>query len=86
VWTIWWFDGRNPSDDIDPPVRGHFVNGVGTFLGDITFNGKPTKARFIWSKMTGTSAHWEQAFSADGGKTWETNWYADFKKVACPAE
>lgn len=86
VWTIWWFDGRNPSDDIDPPVRGHFVNGVGTFLGDITFNGKPTKARYIWSKMTGTSAHWEQAFSADGGKTWETNWYADFKKVACPAE
>jgi hypothetical protein len=62
------------------------VNGVGTFLGDITFNGKPTKTRFIWSKMTGISAHWEQAFSADGGKTWETNWYADFKKVACPAK
>jgi hypothetical protein len=36
--------------------------------------------------MTGTSAHWEQAYSADGGKTWETNWYADFKKLACPAE
>jgi hypothetical protein len=59
---------------------------VGTFLGDITFNGKPTKVRYVWSKMTGTSAHWEQAFSADGGDTWETNWYADFKKVACPAE
>jgi hypothetical protein len=30
VWTIGWFDGRNPSHDIDPPVRGQFVNGVGT--------------------------------------------------------
>jgi hypothetical protein len=86
VWTIWWFDGRNPSDDIDPPVRGHFANGVGTFLADDTLRGKPIKVRFIWSKMTTASARWEQAFSADGGKTWETNWYADFKKAACPAK
>jgi hypothetical protein len=32
----------------------------------------------IWSKITATSFHWEQAFSADGGATWETNWIADF--------
>lgn len=86
VWTIWWFDGRNPSGDIDPPVRGRFVDGVGTFINDDTLNGKPIKTRYIWSKMTPTSAHWEQAYSPDGGKTWETNWYADFKKVACPVE
>ena len=34
--------------------------------------------RVIWSKITATSFHWEQAFSADGGATWETNWIADF--------
>ncbi|HEY1772533.1 MAG TPA: DUF1579 domain-containing protein [Gammaproteobacteria bacterium] len=83
-WSIWWFDGRDPSE-LDPPVKGRFVDGVGTFYSDDTLRGKPIKVRFTWSKITPTGAHWEQAFSADGGKTWETNWYADFKKVACPA-
>ena len=81
IWSIWWFNGRQPSSDVDPPVRGRFVNGVGTFLADDTFNGKPIKVRYIWSAMTPTSAHWEQAFSADGGKTWETNWFTDFRKA-----
>jgi hypothetical protein len=35
-------------------------------------------SRFIWSKITDNSCRWEQAFSEDGGKTWETNWIADF--------
>lgn len=34
--------------------------------------------RVIWSEITATSFHWEQACSADGGATWETNWIADF--------
>ncbi len=34
--------------------------------------------RVIWSEITATSFHWEQAFSADAGTTWETNWIADF--------
>lgn len=85
LWSIWWFDGRDPGGDLDPPVRGRFADGVGTFLADDTLRGKPIKVRFTWSAITTTSAHWEQAFSPDGGKTWETNWYADFKKVECPA-
>ena len=80
-WAIWWLDGRNPFGEMDPPVKGHFENGVGTFYADDKLRGKPIKVRFIWSHMTPTSAHWEQAFSPDGGKTWETNWYTDFRKV-----
>jgi hypothetical protein len=37
--------------------------------------------RYIWSHITPTSAHWEQAFSPDGGKSWETNWVSDFKRA-----
>jgi hypothetical protein len=33
--------------------------------------------RYAWSDITPTSAHFEQSFSTDGGKTWETNWITD---------
>jgi hypothetical protein len=80
-WAIWWLDGRNPFGDLDPPVKGRFENGVGTFYADDTLRGKPIRVRFTWSKITPTSAHWEQAFSPDSGKTWETNWITDFRRV-----
>ena len=80
-WQIWWLDGRMPSNPLDPPVRGGFANGVGTFETDDTLRGKPIRVRFTWSKITPTSAHWEQAFSPDAGKTWETNWTMEFERT-----
>lgn len=80
TWAIWWLDERDPLK-IEPPVFGNFRDGVGTFEGDDTFKGKPIKVRFVWSKITASSAHWEQAFSPDGGATWETNWRMDFTRV-----
>jgi hypothetical protein len=80
-WSIWWLDGRNPHGDLEPPMKGRFVNGSATFYADDTLRGKPIKVRFIWSNLTPTSAHWEQAFSPDGGVTWETNWLSDFSKT-----
>jgi hypothetical protein len=79
-WSIWWLDGRNPAGDIGPPVTGRFENGVGTFFGDTTVNGKPMRVRFIWSQITPASARWEQAYSADAGKTWQTNWTMNFRR------
>jgi hypothetical protein len=80
-WAIWWIDGRDPLGAMDPPVRGSFVNGVGTFYSDGPINGKPARTRFIWSRITPKSARWEQAYSFDAGKTWETNWIMDFGRV-----
>ena len=59
-----------------------FENGIGTFYADGILNGTPTRTRYTWSKITTTSAHWEQAFSSDSGKTWETNWYMDFTRIS----
>lgn len=78
LWTIWWIDGRNPGH-LDPPVVGRFENAVGTFYADDQFNGKPIRVRFIWRQSP--NPHWEQAFSDDGGKTWETNWTMDFART-----
>ncbi|WP_430392225.1 hypothetical protein [Dyella sp. 20L07] len=81
-WAIWWLDGRDPFGDLDPPVKGHFEHGIGTFYATDTLRGKPIRVRFVWSGITATTAHWEQAYSADGGKTWETNWIMDFQRIA----
>jgi hypothetical protein len=81
LWPIWWLDGRDPFGNLDPPVKGHFVNGVGNFYSDDTLNGKPVRVRYTWSHITSTSARWEQAYSPDGGKTWETNWVMDFVRA-----
>ncbi|HEU4664963.1 MAG TPA: hypothetical protein VFS55_13125 [Dokdonella sp.] len=80
-WAIWWIDGRNPFGNLDPPVKGRFVDGVGTFYAHDTLRGQPIKVRFIWSQITKTGAHWEQAYSPDGGKTWETNWLQTLERV-----
>lgn len=78
-WSIWWFDARYPN--VEPPVRGGFKDGVGTFVGDDIHNGKPIKVRFQWTKITPTSAQWDQAYSPDGGVTWETNWVMQFTRA-----
>jgi hypothetical protein len=78
-WSIWWIDGRFPG--LGPPVHGTFENGVGTFHGKDELDGRAIDVRFIWSRITATSARWEQAFSADGGASWETNWIMDFTRT-----
>ena len=37
--------------------------------------------RFTWSGVEGPTPRWEQAFSTDGGSTWETNWVMDFTRA-----
>jgi hypothetical protein len=79
LWSLHWIDGRHPK--LDPPLVGRFAGGVGTFFGDDTLDGKPIRIRFLWSHITPAGARWEQAFSGDGGATWETNWIMDFVRA-----
>lgn len=58
------------------PGIGEFKNGRGEFYDQETFNGRAILVRSVWSDITPTSCHLEQAFSTDGGKTWEVNWVA----------
>jgi hypothetical protein len=77
LWRLYWFDNQFSHGVMDPPVIGKFNRDVGVFKGNSTFDGKPIIMRFIWTlnpKGAKVVAKWEQAFSADGGKTWETNW------------
>lgn len=80
TWSIWWLDGRNPGT-LDTPVVGKFDSGIGTFFADDTMNGSSIRVRFTWFSSTTESPRWEQAFSNDGGKSWETNWRMEFTPV-----
>ncbi len=80
-WAIWWLDGRYPHR-LDVPVVGSFSAGVGTFYADDVFEGRPIRIRFIWKVNAGNDPTWEQAFSADAGATWETNWTMRFERDA----
>jgi hypothetical protein len=79
-WSIYWADTRRPGV-LDPPVLGAFSDDIGVFQGEDTFEGRPILVRFIWSRTTTGTPRWEQAFSEDGGETWETNWIMDFTPV-----
>lgn len=78
-WSIWWLDSRNPHH-LDPPVVGRFRDGLGRFECDDTFDGRPIRVRFSWSAVDPTRPTWEQAFSPDGGATWEVNWQMRFTR------
>ena len=79
TWAIWWLDGRFPGQ-MDVPVKGRFKDGLGSFYADDTHNGVEVKVRFLWFCLGPNSPRWEQAFSADNGATWETNWTMDFSR------
>jgi hypothetical protein len=65
-------DGR-----LTAPVYGGFdANGRGAFYGQDTLDGRAILVRFIITRPSRNEAHFEQAYSADGGVTWEDNWVA----------
>jgi len=72
LWSIYWADDR--ACQLLPPVHGIFTEGVGRFTGTDVCNGQPVDVVFNWYDITPTTATWSQAFSADGGATWELNW------------
>lgn len=61
---------------LTPPTIGEFRNGRGEFFGQETLNGRAILVRFVISDITPESCRFEQAFSDDGGRTWEVNWIA----------
>jgi len=82
-WSIYWADNVR-AGILQPPMIGKFKNGVGEFFGDEELNGRKVLCRFHWTHSA-DSPRWEQAFSADGGKTWETNWIMTFQRTTAPA-
>lgn len=70
------------SGTLVTPTIGEFKNGIGEFYCQDTYNDRAVLVRFIITKINDDACHFEQAFSEDGGKTWEINWIADDTRIA----
>ena len=80
-WSLYWATSK--SGAMGAPTIGEFKNGRGEFFDTEPSgpNGRSILVRFVWSDITPNSAHFEQSFSDDGGKTWEVNWITDQTRV-----
>jgi hypothetical protein len=74
-WSIYFAESIHGV--LTGPQIGKFTRGRGVFYAHEPIEGTHIFTRFLWFDITATSYRWEQAFSADGGSTWETNWIQD---------
>ena len=74
-WRLYWANSR--IGRLDPPQIGEFKDGHGDFYTQDAPEGKTILVRFDWTSLTSATPHFEQSYSADGGKSWEVNWITD---------
>jgi hypothetical protein len=79
-WSIYWASSATGALDTRPMV-GAFEGDRGVFHGEESHEGRPVRCRFVWTVAGADAARWEQAFSDDDGRTWETNWTMDFSRA-----
>lgn len=77
-WKIHWASSRDGT--LGLAMVGGFRDGTGEFYNQETFDGRAIFVRFVFSELTPGSFRLEQAFSDDGGKSWEANWIARFER------
>jgi hypothetical protein len=66
---------------LNTPTIGEFRDGRGEFYDQETYEGRAILVRFLVVPVDADHCRFEQAFSADGGKTWEVNWIANDTRV-----
>ena len=78
-WSLYWANSKDGK--VTPPNVGEFKDGQGEFYTQDTLDGRPRYNRYIWSKLTANSPHFEESWSDDGGKTWEVDGIADMTRI-----
>jgi len=78
-WSIYLLDLDKGVLSV-PPVVGEFSGNRGEFYDQERYKGCAILVRYVWLNISPKSARMEQSFSADGGKTWETNWICELTR------
>jgi len=80
LWSLYWANSQ--TGVLEQAQVGQFTDGRGEFYGQDKIDGRTVFVRYVWSKISASSAHFEQSVSNDGGKTWTANWVSDMTKTA----
>lgn len=79
-WNLSFAGGRGGM--LTPPAIGGFRDGRGEFYDmEQLDDGRTVLARSVLSNITPESYRLEQAYSADGGKTWQVIWISEHARV-----
>ena len=78
-WSIYLVDVANGTLDL-PPVTGQFTGRRGEFYNQQDWKGRAVLVRYEWTDISPKASRMEQAFSADGGRTWEVNWICELSR------
>jgi hypothetical protein len=70
------------SGVLGSPEIGEFKNGRGELYSQDTLDGRSILVKAVWSEIEPNSHHFEQSYSADGGKTWEPNFVASLTRIS----
>jgi hypothetical protein len=78
-WSIYLLDVDKGTLGL-PPVVGEFVGPRGEFYDQEDYKGRMILVRYVWLNISPHAARMEQAFSPDGGKSWEVNWICELSR------
>jgi hypothetical protein len=81
LWRIWWASSYAPGE-LDEPVVGRFEDGVGLFECDDILGGIHVRVRYEWRVIDENTLRWEQSFSFNGRRTWDSNWVMESTRIA----
>jgi hypothetical protein len=79
-WSVSFAGSR--TGVLSPPTIGGFRDGRGEFYAlEQLEDGRTVLARSVLSHITPTSYRLEQAYSNDGGRTWQVTWISEHTRV-----
>jgi hypothetical protein len=78
-WSLYWANSRDGI--LSSAQVGQFTHGQGEFYAQDNSDGRNVLVRYVWSGITPTSAHFEQALSTDGGRSWDVDWISDMVRT-----
>ncbi len=78
-WNLYF--ATSPIGIVSDAMTGEFKNGHGEFFSNDTVNGRTILTRFEFDSFTRKTSRSQQAFSDDGGRTWEVNWINDYTRI-----